>query len=340
MTQTMKAMQVRGPGADFELVELQVPQPGRDEVLIRVEACGVCHGEAVVKEGHFPGIKYPRVPGHEVIGLIDKLGSPSTRWKVGDRVGIGWHAGHCHQCPSCRTGDFGACDESITTGLSIDGGYAEYMVARMEVLCRIPDGLDPITAAPILCAGRTTFGALKHSSAEGGDLVAIHGFGGLGHLAMQYANKLGFETAVISRGREKEELALKLGAHHYIDAGTQDPAKELTALGGAKLILATAPSASAINSLIAGLGRQGELMIVAYDEKPMSISPALLMRAERSISGWVGGNPDDALRFSALTKVMPMVEVYPLEKAALAYERMLTAQVRFRAVLEIGGRLK
>jgi D-arabinose 1-dehydrogenase-like Zn-dependent alcohol dehydrogenase len=211
------------------------------------------------------------------------------------------------------------------------------MVARMEVLCPIPEGLDPVIAAPILCAGRTTFGALKHSSAKGGDLVAVQGFGGLGHLAVQYANKLGFRTAAISRSRDKEELARKLGAHHYIDASTQDAAKELTALGGAKLILATAPNASAINSLVGGLRRQGELMIVAYDDEPMTISPAVLMRGERSISGWVGGIPDDALRFSALTKVMPMVEVYPLEEAALAYERMMTAKVRFRGVLKIGG---
>jgi D-arabinose 1-dehydrogenase-like Zn-dependent alcohol dehydrogenase len=333
----MKAIQVRSPGSEFELVEIEVPQPGQDEVLIRVEACGVCHGESVVKEGRFPGIEYPRVPGHEVIGIIDKLGSESKCWEVGQRVGVGWHAGHCHHCLACRTGNFGACEDSLTTGLSSDGGYAEYMVARMDALSPIPEGLDPVTAAPILCAGRTTFGALKHSDAKGGDLVAVHGFGGLGHLAVQYANKLGFRTAVISRNRDKEELAHKLGAHHYIDSCTQDAGNELMALGGAKLILATAPDAKVISQLVGGLGRRGNLMIVTYVGEPMTLSPAALLRGEGSISGWVGGNPDDALRFSALTKVMPMVEVYPLEHAAIAYERMMTAKVRFRAVLKIGG---
>jgi D-arabinose 1-dehydrogenase-like Zn-dependent alcohol dehydrogenase len=333
----MKAMQISSPGADFQLVEIDIPQPGQDKVLIRVEACGVCHGESVLKDGRFPGIQYPRIPGHEVIGIIDKLGSESHRWKIGDRVGVGWHGGHCHQCLPCRTGSFGACEESVVTGLTTDGGYAEYMVARMEALAPIPDGLDPVIAAPILCAGRTTYGALKQSSAKGGDLVAVQGFGGLGHLAVQYAKKMGFRTAVISRGRDKEELALKLGADHYIDSCSQDPAKELTALGGAKLILATAPCSEAMNQVIGGLGRRGEMIIVTFANEPLMISPAMLMRGEKSISGWVGGNPDDALRFSALTGVMPMVEVFPLEDASLAYERMMTAKVRFRAVLKISG---
>lgn len=335
--ETMKAIQIPSPGADFRLVVIPVPEPGPDEVLIKVEACGVCHGEAVVKEGRFPVISYPRIPGHEVIGIIDKLGSDSRRWKIGDRVGVGWHGGHCHQCAACRSGSYGECEESLTTGLSTDGGYAEYMVARMEVLSPIPAGLDPVAAAPIMCAGRTTFGAFKHCSAKGGDLVAIQGLGGLGHLAVQYANKLGFRTAAISRGRDKEMLARELGAHHYIDSESQDTANELMALGGAKTILAIGPDANGIGRLVDGLGRGGELIIVTFVSEPMQISPAVLLRGERSISGWVGGHPDDALRFSVLAGVLPMVEVYPLEDAAIAYERMMSAKVRFRAVLKMGG---
>ena len=266
----MKAIRISSPGADFELVQMEVPEPGNNEVLIKVEACGVCHGDVMAKEGHMPGIKYPIIPGHEVVGIIEKIGPPLggsggplvTKWKVGQRVGVGWHGSHCNQCTACRKGDFGACENSLTTGLHLDGGYAEYMIARTEVIINIPDELNSVEAAPLLCAGRTTFGALQSSGAKGGDLVAIHGLGGLGHLAVQYAVKLGYKTVVLSRGREKEELAYKLGAHVYIDTDKGDAAKQLLGLGGARVILCTAPNGKAVSDLIQGLGRNGQAIIV------------------------------------------------------------------------------
>jgi D-arabinose 1-dehydrogenase-like Zn-dependent alcohol dehydrogenase len=333
----MKAIQVSSPGADFELVHKEIPEPKENEVLIKVEACGICHGDAIAKEGHFPGIKYPRIPGHEVIGVIHKLGSHADGWKLGSRVGVGWHGGHCLTCSACRRGDFWACENSLTTGISIDGGYAEYMIARSEVLVSIPDELNSIEGAPLLCAGRTTFGALKYSGAKGGDLVAIHGLGGLGHLAVQYALKLGFRTVVLSRGKEKEELARKLGAHVYIDTNTTDAAKELSKLGGARVILCTAPNSKAISELVGGLGRLGQAIIVTGARETMQISPSLLLGGGRSVSGWVGGSIEEAIRFSLLTKIIPMVEVFPLEQAALAYEKMMTSKVHFRAVLKMGS---
>ena len=333
----MKAVQISSPGGDFELVRKEIPGPKKNEVLIKVEACGVCHGDAIVKEGRFPGLQYPRVPGHEVVGTIVQIGSESKCWKAGQRVGVGWLGGHCFQCAACRSGEFGACEESLTTGITTDGGYAEFMVARMEALSSIPDGIDPVFAAPLLCAGRTTFGALESSAAKGGDLVAIHGLGGLGHLGLQFAIKLGFETAVLSRGTEKEDLARKLGAHHFIDTTKADAARELLKLGGAKVILGTAPNSKAISELIGGLSRNGEMILVAYAGEMMQLSPALLMRGGRSIRGWVGGRPEDALRFSVLTGVRPMVEVFPLEQAALAYDKMMSGKVHFRAVLKIEG---
>ncbi len=331
----MKAIQVSSPGAPFELVEKEIPEPGDNEVLIKVEACGICHGDAIAKEGHFQGIKYPIIPGHEVVGIVEKAGKMVTDWKAGQRVGVGWHGGHCHHCSACRRGDFGACERSMTTGIHLDGGYAEYMIARSEVMVSIPDELSSTDAAPILCAGRTTFGALKQCDAKGGDLVAIHGFGGLGHLALQYAVKSGFRTAVLSRGREKEELAYKLGAHIYIDTSTGDAAKELLKLGGAKVILCCAPSGKAIGELIPGLGRKGQAIIITAPPDMMQFAPAMLLGGERSIRGFVTGTIEDAIRFSTLTKVLPMVEVFPLEQAALAYERMMTAKVRFRSVLKM-----
>jgi D-arabinose 1-dehydrogenase-like Zn-dependent alcohol dehydrogenase len=333
----MKAVQVNSPGSDFELVHREIPSPKGNEVLIKVEACGVCHGDAIVKEGHFPGLQYPRIAGHEVVGIIDKLGLASKNWKVGQRVGVGWHGGHCFQCAACKSGDFGACETSSTTGITTDGGYAEFMIARMEALNIIPDGFDPVEAAPLLCAGRTTFGALKNCVARGGDLVAIHGLGGLGHLGLQFAAKLGFETAVLSRGKEKESLARQLGAHHFIDTNTADAAKELMNLGGAKVILCTAPNSKAISELVNGLCRNGQMIIVTYVDEMAQLSLASLMRGNRSISGWVGGTPEDALRFSILTGVRPIVEVFPLEQAALAFEKMMSGTVHFRAVFKIGG---
>lgn len=331
----MRAIQVRSPGAEFELVNIEIPEPKQNEVLIKVEACGICHGDALTKEGHFPGSTYPRIPGHEVVGIIAKFGSPSKNWKLGQRVGVGWHGGHCGYCPACRKGSFNACQQAMIQGLTMDGGYAEYMVARMEALNPIPDEFSPEEAAPILCAGRTTFGALKYSSVKGGDLVAIQGLGGLGHLALQYAQKLGCKTAVISRGKEKKALALRLGAQHYFDSLSDNAAQELTKLGGAKVILCTAPNSKAISELVGGLSPDGEMIIVSFSNEPMQIPPAALMRGGKSIKGWVGGTPEDAIRFSLVNKVKPMVEVYPLEQAALAFGKMMDAKVHFRAVLKM-----
>jgi len=334
---TMKAIQVSHRGAEFTLVSREVPEPREDEVLLRVQACGVCHGDAVAKEGLFPGLQYPRVPGHEVVGTIERLGAAVQGWTTGQRVGVGWHGGHCLQCAACRGGEFGACERSLTTGLHTDGGYAELMVARAQVLVAIPDGLSSVEAAPLLCAGRTTFGALKSSGARGGDLVAIHGLGGLGHLAVQYAVRLGYETAVVSRGGEKEALARKLGAHHYVDANAVDPGAALQKLGGARVILGTAPNGEAIARLLGGLGRDGELILATFVGGTTPVPLGQLLRGGASIRGWVGGTIEDAIRFSVLASVKPMVEVFPLEQAALAYEKMMTAKVHFRSVLSVGG---
>jgi len=332
----MKAIQVKSQGADFELVQKEIPEPKDNEVLIKVEACGVCHGDSVAKEGHMPGVKYPIIPGHEVVGIVDKIGSQVTAWKVGQRVGVGWHGGHCFQCSACRRGNFNACEKSLTTGLHLDGGYAEYMIARPEVMVSIPEELTSVNAAPLLCAGRTTFGALKDSNAKAGDLVAIHGLGGLGHLALQYAVKMGFRTVVLSRGKEKEQLANKLGADFYIDTDIADGAKELMKLGGASVILCTAPNAKAISALIPGLGRNGQAIIVTGAGDMLQIPSFLLLGEQRSIKGYVSGNIEDAIKFSMLTKVIPMIEVFPLEQAALAYEKMMTSKVYFRSVLKMG----
>jgi len=331
----MKAVQVSSPGAGFEIIQKEIPEPVNNEVLIKVEACGICHGDAISKEGHFPGIKYPIIPGHEVVGIVEKAGTLVTRWKAGQRVGVGWHGGHCNQCSACRKGDFGACEKAMTTGIHIDGGYAEYMIARSDVMVSIPDELDSIDAAPILCAGRTTFGALKQSGAKGGDIVAIHGLGGLGHLAVQYAVKLGFKTVVLSRGKEKEALAYKLGAHVYIDTDAGDASKQLLKMGGASVILCTAPNGKAISDLIPGLGPNGQAIIVTGARDPMMIPPALLLGGQRSVMGFVSGNIEEALGFSVLTKVIPMVEVFALEQVALAYEKMMTGKVHFRSVLKM-----
>jgi D-arabinose 1-dehydrogenase-like Zn-dependent alcohol dehydrogenase len=331
----MRAIQVSAPGADFELVQKEIPEPGNNEVLIKVQACGICHGDSLSKEGHYPGIKYPIVPGHEVIGIVDKIGTAITQWKVGQRVGVGWRGGPCGKCNSCRKGSSWACENPLTTGIHMDGGYAEYIVAKSEVIVSIPDELDSAKAAPLLCAGRTTFGALQQSGAKGGDLVAIHGLGGLGHLAVQYAVKLGFKTVVLSRGNEKEELAYKLGAHVYIDTNTGDAAKQLINLGSARVILCTAPSGKAISDLIPGLGRNGQAIIVTGSNEPMHISPMLLLGGERSIRGFVSGNIEEAIKFSVLTKVTPMIEEFPLEQAALAFEKMMSGKVHFRSVLKM-----
>jgi D-arabinose 1-dehydrogenase-like Zn-dependent alcohol dehydrogenase len=331
----MKAIQISAPGADFELVDREIPEPGAGEVLVKVQACGVCHGEAILKGGHFPGLTYPRIPGHEVVGTISKWGSDVKGWQVGQRVGAGWHGGHCFRCPACRSGDFGACERSLITGITIDGGYAEYMIARSEALVDFPKELDTYEGAPLLCAGRTVFGALKHSGARGGDLVAIHGIGGLGHLAVQYSRKLGFRTVALSRGADKKELALKLGAHVYLDTDTGTAAKELSNMGGARVILCTAPNSRAIVELINGLGKDGKLIMVAAPQDAMQFHPGVLLNGGRSISGWVSGSIEEALSFSLLCGAMPMVEVFPLAQAAMAFEKMMAAKVLFRAVLKI-----
>jgi D-arabinose 1-dehydrogenase-like Zn-dependent alcohol dehydrogenase len=332
---SMRAVQVGRPGGDFELVRREIPQPKEGEVLIKVEACGVCHGDAIVKDGTFPGITYPRIPGHEVIGTIAKLGPATGDFRIGERVGVGWHGGHCGKCAACRRGEFWACESSMTTAISTDGGYAEYMVARSEVPLPIPAELDPVAGAPLLCAGRTTFGALRNSAAKPGDLVAVQGLGGLGHLGLQFAVKMGFRTVALSRGRDKEELALKLGAHLYIDTDSTDAVKELRRLGGAKVILCTAPNAKAVSELVGALGRNGQAVIVGASRDMLQVAPGMLIGGGRSIVGSGAGEVGDAIDFSILAGIVPMVEVFPLEQAALAYEKMMTAKVHFRSVLKM-----
>lgn len=336
----MKAVQVSSPGADFELVSKGIPEPKENEVLIKVEACGICHGDAITKEGYYPDIKYPRVPGHEVIGKVDRLGSKVTFWKIGQRVGVGWYGGPCLKCKACIRGELSSCENFLTPGISFDGGYEEYMVVSTQALAIIPDEFDSLKAAPLMCAGRTTFSALRNCNAKAGDLVAIQGLGGLGHLGVQFARKLGFKTVALSRGKDKENLAYKLGAHLYIDTESFDPVDELRKLGGAKVILATAPNSKAISALINGLGFEGQLIIVSAPSEPMQIFPWQLFRGRRSVKGWTArpskNESEDALNFSVISGVLPMIEVFPLEQAALAYEKMMTAKVHFRSVLKIG----
>lgn len=336
--QIMNVAQISRPGGEFELVQRPLPEPAANQVRIKIEACGVCHSDAMVKEGQWTGIQYPRIPGHEVAGQIDKVGSGVTAWRVGQRVGVGWYGGHCSECDRCRSGDFINCVKAHITGISSDGGYAEYMLARQEAVVRIPESLKSVDAGPLLCAGITTFNALRNSGARSGDRVVIQGIGGLGHLAVQFARRMGFVTIGVSVGKDKEKLARELGAHHYIDAATADPAKELQALGGANLILATAPSGKAIALLVNGLTARGKLLIVAAAADPIEIVPITLLSG-RAIAGWPSGvakDSEDTLSFSASCGVAPMVEVFPLARVREAYERMITGKVRFRAVLKIG----
>jgi D-arabinose 1-dehydrogenase-like Zn-dependent alcohol dehydrogenase len=337
----MKAVQVAAPGAEFELVRKVIPEPRDTEVRIKVEVCGICHGDAVVKEGHYPGITYPRVPGHEVVGKIDKLGSKVIGWETGQRVGVGWYGGPCLKCEACKRGDFSNCESFLTTGISFDGGYAEYMTAPMQGMAAIPETLASVEAAPLLCGGRTTFTALRSSGAQPGDLVAIQGLGGLGHLAVQFARKFGYRTVAISRGKEKEALAYRLGAHAYIDAESTDAAAELKKLGGARLILATAPNSKAISGVINGLSQDGQVIIVAWSNEPMQISPWQLLGGRRSVKGWTArparNSSEDTLKFSVIAGIVPMVEVFPLEQATLAFEKMMSSKVHFRSVLKMDG---
>lgn len=333
---TMKAMQIAEPGADFELVELPIPDVGAGEVRIKVQACGICHSDAFVKEGQFPGIDYPRVPGHEVIGIIDEVGDGVTEWKAGERVGVGWHGGHCFKCDACREGEFIMCERAQVTGIHFDGGYAEYMTAPANALAAVPEELDSAEAAPLLCAGITVYNALRNSGAKPGDLVAVQGIGGLGHLAVQYADAMGFETAAISTSSDKQEMAFDLGATHFISA--DDAAGVLQELGGARVIIATAPSSKAISSVIGGLGRNGEVIVVAASADPIEVSPMALIQGRRSVKGWASGDAHDSeetLAFSALTHAIPEIEEYDLEDANEAYASMINNEVRFRAVLRI-----
>jgi D-arabinose 1-dehydrogenase-like Zn-dependent alcohol dehydrogenase len=332
----MKAVQVGKPGGNFELVERAIPEPARNQVRIKVEACGICHSDALVKEGHWPGIQYPRVPGHEIAGRIDAVGADVANWKPGQRVGVGWHGGHCFTCDPCRRGDFINCQNGQITGISHDGGYQEYMLAPAEAVAAIPENLDAAEAAPLLCAGITVFNALRNSGARAGDLVAVQGIGGLGHLGIQYARQMGFRTFAIGRGKDKEALARKLGATHYVDTAAGDPAAALQKFGGAQVILATAPDSKSISTLVNGLSSRGTLLVVGASPDPITVTPLQLIPGSKSIHGWASGiatDSEDTMQFSALSGVRPMIEKFPLEKAPEAYDQMISGRARFRVVL-------
>jgi D-arabinose 1-dehydrogenase-like Zn-dependent alcohol dehydrogenase len=333
---TMKVAQVSKPGADFQIVEHEIPEPGPGQVRIKVQACGVCRSDELTKEGSWPGIQYPRVPGHEVAGIVDEVGVGVSEWKKGQRVGVGWHGGHDGTCRECRRGDFRNCQNMKICGISYDGGYQQYMLAPVDALVAIPKSLSDTDAAPLLCAGITTFNALRHSGASPGDLVAVLGIGGLGHLGIQFANKFGYKVVAIGRGSEDAALAEKLGASVYIDSKSTNAAEALQKLGGARVILATAPSSKAMSELIDGLGPNGKLVVIGAAFDPIEVTPVQLINGSRTIQGWAAGTPadsDDTLRFAELTGVRPMIETYPLEKADEAYARMLSGKAHFRVVL-------
>jgi D-arabinose 1-dehydrogenase-like Zn-dependent alcohol dehydrogenase len=330
------AVQVGKAGGEFELVEREIPHPGAGEIRIKVQACGICHSDQLVKQGGFPGLTYPRVPGHEVVGVVDEVGAGVTEWKKGERVGVGWHGGHCFVCESCRRGDFVTCAQEAITGVTRDGGYQQYMLARHEAVARVPEGLDSAEAGPLMCAGITTFNSLRHSGATTGDLVGVLGIGGLGHLGIQYAAKSGHRVVAIGRGPENAALAKKLGAFAYIDSKATKAAEELKRLGGAKVILATAPNAKAMAEVIDGLGVGGKLLVVGAPFEPMEVSVIQLLLARRGIQGWPSGtamDSQDTLEFSAFAGVRPMIERYPLEKVKEAYGRMESGKAEFRVVL-------
>ncbi|HEY2548467.1 MAG TPA: alcohol dehydrogenase [Candidatus Acidoferrum sp.] len=332
----MKAAQVPKPGADFQMVEREIPEPVAGQVRIKVQACGVCHSDVVTKEGLFPWIQYPRVPGHEVAGVVDEVGAGVTAWKNGQRVGVGWHGGHDGTCRECRRGDFRNCVNVKIAGISYDGGYQQYMVAPQEALVSIPDTLSDVDAAPLLCAGITTYNALRHSGALPGDLVAVQGIGGLGHLGIQFASKFGYKVAAVGRGPENGALAKKLGANIYIDSAATNAAEELQKLGGARVIMATAPSSKAMSELINGLGPNGKLLVIGAGPDAIEVTPLQLILGSKTIQGWAAGTPadsEDTLRFSELSGVRAMIETYPLEKAAEAYARMMSGKAQFRVVL-------
>jgi D-arabinose 1-dehydrogenase-like Zn-dependent alcohol dehydrogenase len=331
-----KVAQVGKAGGEFELVEREIAVPGAGEVRIEVQACGMCFSDHYVKDGMWPGLTYPRVPGHEVAGVIDEVGAGVTEWKKGDRVGVGWHGGHCFVCAACRRGDFGSCVKEEITGFTRDGGYQQYMIARHEGVALMPASLDAAEAGPLLCAGVTTYNALRNTGARPGDLVAVLGIGGLGHLGIQFAAKAGYRTVGIGRGPENARVAKKLGAVAYIDTKATNGAEELQKLGGAKVILATAPSAKAMSTLIDGLGVDGRMIVVGADMAPVEVTPIQLIRGRKQLRGWASGtavDSEDTLRFAEITGVKTMVERYPLEKVKEAYERMQSGKAEFRVVL-------
>jgi D-arabinose 1-dehydrogenase-like Zn-dependent alcohol dehydrogenase len=333
---TMKAAQAAGGGKGIEIVEREIPEPAAGQVRIRAKACGVCHSDALVVEGMWPGLPYPRVPGHEVAGVVDKVGANVSQWKPGERVGVGWHGGHDGTCRECRRGDFRNCRNQQIAGISYDGGYQEYLVAPAEALVSIPDSLSDVDAAPLLCAGITTYNALRHAGALPGDLVAVQGIGGLGHLGVQFANKFGYRVVAISRGPENEALARKLGASLYIDSKGSNVAEELQKLGGAQVIMATAPNSKSMSELIDGLGPNGKLLVIGATFDPIEVTPVQLIMGSKAVQGWAAGTPadtEDALNFSALSGVRAMTETYPLERAAEAYARMMSGKAEFRVVL-------
>jgi D-arabinose 1-dehydrogenase-like Zn-dependent alcohol dehydrogenase len=336
----MRAVQVPHANGPFELVEREIPEPGVGEVRIKVEACGICHSDSFTKEGTWPGIEYPRVPGHEVAGIIDAVGTGVAGWTEGQRVGVGWHGGYCGHCDPCRRGDLFACQiKAQVAGVNYDGGYADYMIASAEGLALIPEELSAVEAGPLMCAGITTFNSLRNSGARTGDLVAILGIGGLGHLAVQFAVKMGFRTVAIARGADKGPLASKLGAHHYIDSQAQDASAELIKLGGASVILATVTNGKAMSGVLGGLGINGKLIILGAPPEPLEVPALLLIIGRRSVTGWYSGtsmDSQDTLNFSVLTGVRSMIEVFPLERVNEAYERMMSGKARFRVVLTTG----
>ena len=337
----MRAAQVSSAKGPFRIVETEVAAPGPGEVRIRVQASGICHSDSLTKEGLWPGLVYPRVPGHEIAGVIDDLGDGVEGFRPGDRVGVGWHGGHCGYCESCRRGNFLLCTVAgKIPGISFDGGHADYMIAKAVSLARIPEGLSAAEAAPLMCAGVTTFNSLRHAGAQPGDLVAVLGVGGLGHLGVQFAAKAGYRTVAIARGKDKEALSRQLGAQHYIDSGAEDPSESLTRLGGAKVILATATHAGAMTAVLGGLGIDGRLVLLGAPHEPILVPPLLLISGRRSIQGWPSGScvdSEDTMAFAVLTGVRSMNEVFPLERANEAYERMMSGKARFRVVLTTGS---
>ena len=336
----MRVVQVPRANVPFEIVDRDIPEPGYKQVRIKVQACGVCHSDSFTKQGLFPGITYPRVPGHEIAGVIDKVGSEVTQWESGQRVAVGWHGGHCGNCESCRRGDFVTCKYGQVPGISYDGGYADYMIAPVEALASIPEQLSFIEAAPLMCAGITTYNALRNSGARTGDVVGILGMGGLGHLGIQFAAKMGFNTIAIGRARDKEEeLMKKLGAKQYIDNRSQNAVEELSKLGGAKVILATVPSGKAMTEILGGLAANGKLIIIGASDEPIEVPSTLMIQGRRSLIGWPAGtsiDSQDTLSFSVLSGVRSMNEVFPLERAPEAYDHMMSGKAKFRCVLTTG----